>query len=202
MASLKTCRGMAAALVLSILVIGCPTLKDAISLSNASYDFGLNGQPWNLEIWDADATVSSLTVTAAPDQSWIHCDPISVTSTGPNDVKIVTISVNRLGLAQGVHKGKIQFTAPGAQTKTVTIAMTSDGTSGVPKNGIKVSNVSKSYSMPYLLDFTFSVRDKDDHPVVGEPRQFAVTCFEDGIATSPQENAPLLAKASNNFDIS
>ena len=197
MASFKMCRGIAAALLVSILVVGCPTVKDAISLSNTSYDFGLNGQPWNLEVWDSDATVTSLTVTAAPDQSWIHCDPVSVTSTGSNDVKIVTISVNRLGLAQGAHTGTIQFTAPGAKTKKVAISMTSDGTSGVEKNGIKVSHVSKSYSMPYLLDFTFSLRDKDDRPVVGEPKQFAVTCFEDGIATSPQENAPLLAKASN-----
>jgi hypothetical protein len=46
------------------------------------------------------------------------------------------------------------------------------------------------------LDFTFSLRDRDNRSVIGEPNQFQATCMEDGLPINADESPPRLAKAS------
>ncbi|MCI0479533.1 VWA domain-containing protein, partial [Candidatus Uhrbacteria bacterium] len=72
-----------------------------------------------------------------------------------------------------------------------------DGTEGAPGSNVNITGVTQVYTAPYLLDFTFSLRDNAGRPVVGEPRQFQVACMEDGFLTSSEENPAYFAKASN-----
>jgi len=61
----------------------------------------------------------------------------------------------------------------------------------------KIENAVPSYSAPYLLDFTFALRDNSDHAVVAAPADFELTAKEDEDTISPSETAFLLAPAAN-----
>lgn len=62
---------------------------------------------------------------------------------------------------------------------------------------LNVQNVSNNYSAPYLLDFTFALRDNNDKAVIETPSAFEVTAREDDNSISPSETAFLLAPAAN-----
>jgi hypothetical protein len=47
---------------------------------------------------------------------------------------------------------------------------------------LQITGLRQFYSAPYLLDFTFSVRDQNNHAVILDPSQFEVVCKEDGQA--------------------
>lgn len=176
---------------------GCNLLyKDAIAVSDTSHDFRSSRQSWNLKVWNSNASLSTLYLKVATSDSWIHVTPTATTSKGASDVKILTISVSRQGLAKGKHEGTITLTGVGAKEKQVAIKMYSDGTEGVLTGDLNIWGVAETYSDPYLLDFTFSLRDKDNVSVIGEPNQFRLTCMENGVPVSPEENPPYLAKAS------
>jgi hypothetical protein len=61
----------------------------------------------------------------------------------------------------------------------------------------KIENAVPSYSAPYLMDFTFALRDNSDHAVVATPSSFEMTAKEDDNTISPSETAFLLAPAAN-----
>jgi hypothetical protein len=61
----------------------------------------------------------------------------------------------------------------------------------------KIESAVPSYSAPYLLDFTFALRDNSDHAVVAPPADFELTAREDKDSISPSETAFLLAPAAN-----
>jgi len=73
--------------------------------------------------------------------------------------------------------------------------------SNVPVQGLSISDVVTNYSSPYLLDFTFSLRDDSDptigHAVVTDPSQLVLTAFEDGVSVDPTETSVLIAPASS-----
>ncbi len=62
---------------------------------------------------------------------------------------------------------------------------------------LNIQNAAPSYSAPYLLDFTFALRDNSDRAVVATPASFALTAKEDENTISPSETAFLLAPAAN-----
>ena len=192
----RVCLGIVALMGILAMSGGCALfLKDAIGVSNVSYDFRMSRQSWNLEVWNSDpADISSLALSVTTTARWLHATPAGAVSTGPKDVKIFTVSVSRQGLAKGSYQGQIVIAGSGAKSKTVTIKMTSDGTEGVTGKNLNITGISQSYSGPYLLDFTFSLRDQDNHSVIGEPNQFQVTAMEDGVPISSDENPPRLAK--------
>jgi len=61
-----------------------------------------------------------------------------------------------------------------------------------------IANVVTNYSSPYLVQFTFSLRDGSDpltsHAVVASPALMAVTAFEDTVPVSPSETAVILQR--------
>lgn len=67
----------------------------------------------------------------------------------------------------------------GTGTNTLTINV-----SYAPITGLAISDVTHTYSSPYLLDFAFALRDSEDPAValavVRPPSALQVTCFEDG----------------------
>ncbi len=62
-----------------------------------------------------------------------------------------------------------------------------------PITGLAITDVTHTWSKPYLLDFTFSLRDGPDPtngPVVLPASDFTVVCMEDGVPISSE--APLI----------
>ena len=62
---------------------------------------------------------------------------------------------------------------------------------------LNIQNAVPSYSAPFLLDFTFALRDNSDRAVVATPASFELTAKEDDNTISPSETAFLLAPAAN-----
>ena len=60
-----------------------------------------------------------------------------------------------------------------------------------------ISGMVSDYSSPYLLDFTFSLRDQNNHALVVPPRDLEVTAMEDATTISKTESAFILAGAAN-----
>jgi hypothetical protein len=67
-----------------------------------------------------------------------------------------------------------------------------------PLTELAIANVVTNWSKPYLLNFTFSLRDSSDpvtsKPVVRPPSAFQVTCWEDGVPISAE--APLILESA------
>ena len=61
----------------------------------------------------------------------------------------------------------------------------------------KIENATPNYAAPYLLDFTFALRDNADRAVVADTDAFELTAKEDKNTISPSETAFLLAPAAN-----
>ena len=190
-------RGLMSGLWLAALLLaGCPAPKEAISVSQESYDFGTRHQSWNVEVWNSNPSVTDLAFTVTPSDTWIHCDPTSGDSTGPQDFKVITVSVSRHGLSIGTYQGNIEFSGRGVKAKQVSISMYSDGSEGAPGSNLNITGLAQHFSSPYLLDFSFSLRDNAGTAIVGEPAQFQVACMEDDVAVSADESPPYFAKAS------
>jgi hypothetical protein len=63
-----------------------------------------------------------------------------------------------------------------------------------PITGLAIANVVTNWGKPYLLDFSFSLRDANTGtPVVRPPSQFQVVCMEDGYPISSE--APLILES-------
>ena len=61
-----------------------------------------------------------------------------------------------------------------------------------PITSLAIANVTRNWSKPYLLDFSFSLRD-GTKPVVRPPSELQVMCMEDGVPISTIEAPPILA---------
>lgn len=178
-----------------VLSAGCPARKDAIAVSQSSYDFGLSRQPWNLEVWNSNPSLSRLDFSVSTPTPWLTFSPSSGTSVDATDRRVITVTVSRYGLAAGVHSGYLMITANGVKARRVDVTLTSDG-SEAEAGALRVEDVGYSYSSPYLMDFTFVIQDRYRAPVVLDPSTIGVTCAEDNIATSPVEAPAYLARAS------
>lgn len=66
---------------------------------------------------------------------------------------------------------------------------------------LAITNVMTNYSSPYLLEFTFSLRDGTDpltsHAVVASPTLMTPTAFEDTNTVSPSETAVILQRVGS-----
>ena len=66
---------------------------------------------------------------------------------------------------------------------------------------LAIDDVMTNYSSPYLLEFTFSLRDGSDpatsHAVVASPSLMTVTAFEDDVAVSPSETSVILQRVDS-----
>jgi hypothetical protein len=62
--------------------------------------------------------------------------------------------------------------------------------------GLSIQNLTWEYSTPYLLDFTFTLRDQNDHAVQVPPKVFQVQALEDGQPISRTETGYQLVGAT------
>ena len=63
----------------------------------------------------------------------------------------------------------------------------------------QIADVTWNYSSPYLLDFNFTLRDIDGHPISADPSTLNFTCLEDGAPVSVTDTGARLSLASNKW---
>lgn len=92
-----------------------------IQLSETSHSFGAVHDPWVLQISNANAG-STLSFTVGNVPAWLNASPTKGTSTGPANIKAVTFTVTPDALSPGFNVATIQITAPGAESRSVSVS--------------------------------------------------------------------------------
>ena len=172
---------------------------NAIGVSNESLDFGLDARPWEIDVWNASTQIDLLGVQIVPSDAWLHVDPSAVTSAasslGSLDKQLVTVSIDRTGMAIGDYAGYIDLIPDHTDVmpKRIPVTFTQDENSAV--GGLFFDSVQHRYSAPYLLEFSLGLRDETGRAVVADPAQFTVNAYEDGHALAPG-TAPILKRGA------
>ena len=177
---LLRCVGMFSVLSVAMVALsGCNV--DAIDTSNTSLDFERNTAPYTISVWNTNPEIAELTITVRVSDPWIQIAPEQVKSNAPEDVTFdkqeIVVQVDRSLLTTvGIHEGEIRLTAPGVNSVSIKVSLYNE--SVTPTGGLSMVNPVASYSAPYLVEFAFALRDKDDRAVVAEPNQFAIAALE------------------------
>lgn len=135
----------------------------------------------------------SYTITAnnSPTSFWAQDLPIGVT------VNTNTGAITGTPLYAGDYSVPL-FAANAWGVGTATLQLT---VTNLAVSDLFITNVVPVYHSPYLLDFTFSLRDSDDplsnHAVVASPTLMTVTAFEDGVPVDPSETGVILQPADS-----
>jgi hypothetical protein len=133
-----------------------------------------------LKVWTVSSG-SDTTLKLEPSVTWVTCNPAECASSGESDPQVITVRVNRYGLPVGEQQGVIRISAVGnsdIKTLDVPVSMMVDSTTA--SRGWVIKNVYPAYAAPSLLEFTFSLRDMNDHAVVADPSELNAVCMEDG----------------------
>jgi len=183
---------------------GCPILKDALFLSNAVLDFGLNELPMFIQVWNGNEDVGTLTITVSTSAPWILTDVDEVTgdppsATGALSKQTVRIQIDRRGLAAGQYEGWVRFSAPGVNSVQVTVLAQQDEDSVV--GDLNILNPTPLYSKPYLIDFQFALEDALGNPVIEEPGEFGVLAQEGSTPISSETGVHLRQSAARQLRI-
>lgn len=168
--------------VLFVLVLsGCKV--DAIWVSRTDLDFQRDNNPQYFDLANENASMGTINVTISPDKSWIKVAPILAPCKPPDAGGLVKSRVEvRIDRSKITDEGKISGTitlkADGIKEVTVKVSAIQDEKTPAlaPLN---IVNPVTTYSNPYLVEFSFSLRDQTDRAVIGEPAQFSVEGFED-----------------------
>ena len=180
---MKMMRGMAVVLIVTggfFICTGCTV--DAIDVSNTTLDFERNPLPRTFFVWNNNPEMAELTISVRANKPWIRVAPDQVRSAAPAGVNYdkqqVEVAVDRsLMTREGRHEGEITLAAPGAKSVSIKVYVYNE--SVTPVGGLSIVEPTVSYSEPYLIEFAFGLRDKNDRAVVAEPNQFAVSAQED-----------------------
>ncbi len=169
-------------LFLSVLALAGCSSPPGIGVSNTSLAFDRNERPMFLDVWNTNTGMATLTITANPSDSWILVDPAVFSSSAPLsggvvDKVAVRVAVDRTRLSKGKHTGSIRFSGQGVRPVDVEVSVIQDTDNS---GGLSLLDVQPLYSKPYLMEFSFAVRDQDGQTVNAEPGQFSVLAWEDG----------------------
>lgn len=168
-------------LCLVMLASGCDPRPNRIGVSNTLIDFGLNETPFPLYVWNSFRNIPVMRIEAETEQNWIELSPTVVDSLWKDDSgydqRSIIVRINRTLLDVGEHKGCIKLTSFGMQPVKVEVRalMKEDGR----LKGLNIIDPVSFYSKPYLLDFTFSLRDAEGNAITADPAQFEISAAED-----------------------
>jgi hypothetical protein len=184
------------------IISGPPILSGIFQITlGANNQFGSDSRVLTLTLASSVPVITSaLTATGAEGQT-----NFSYTIKASNTPTTYGASGLPLGLTVNTNTGAITGTPIYGGTFTVPIwAINAWGTASTKLiltisyasiGGLTIGDVSHIWSKPYLLDFSFSLRDETDPatsgPVVVPPSQLQVVCMEDGVPI-PTETAIVL----------
>lgn len=166
----------------STVLTGCIQPIEAISVSNTSLDFGLNTRPLFFDVWNNNPDADPIRIQVRPNRPWVLTDVSTVlsappgTASGPFDKQAVRVTIDRNQLNRGVHEAEIELRADGVVSKTISIRVESDrDNNDAPLN---IINPETKYRSPFLIEFSYALRDANGEAVVAEPAQFDLTARE------------------------
>jgi hypothetical protein len=171
----------------------------------AANQYGADSQVLTLAITSSVPVITSATSAAGTENQ----GGFSYTIRATDSPTLFGASGLPLGLTVDTNSGAITGTPLYAGTFTVPIwAINAWGTgstnlvlniSPAPVGGLAITDVTATWAKPYLLDFTFSLRDGTDpstsSAVVVPASQLQVVCMEDGVPI-PSESAYILESAN------
>ncbi|HOQ89697.1 MAG TPA: hypothetical protein PLX03_06110 [Candidatus Hydrogenedentes bacterium] len=182
--------GLARLMLLGLILValsGCP-FPEGIGVSNTLLSFERNERPMFLDVWNL-LPDRDLDITVSPSVSWIVCFPTRVTckaagSPDDQDVAAIQVTIDRTRLAPGTHEGKIRLRASGVRTAEVRVTVTQDAPGTTP--ALSISQVTPNHQKPYIIEYSFLLRDRANRPVVADPAQFDLMAWEGGTAVDAQ----------------
>jgi len=176
---------------------GCP-FPDGIGVSNTLLSFERNERPMFLDVWNL-LPDRDLDITVSPSASWIICSPTRVTcrassSLADRETAAIQVSIDRTRLSAGVHQGKIRLRATGVRTVEVEVTVTQDAPGSAPS--LSLGQVTPNFQKPYIVEYSFVLRDKANRPVVADPAQFDLMAWEGGTAVDAAVSGLQLRRAA------
>jgi hypothetical protein len=173
-------------------ISGPPVVSGTFQVTiGAGNQYGQDSKTLTLNLASGVPGITSpLTATNTENQT-----NFSYTITASNSPTLFGASGLPLGLTLNTNTGAITGTPLYGGTFNVTIsAANAYGTGSATLvltvnyatiSGLAITGATNVYSTPYLLDFSFSLRDSDDPssngPVVRPPSQLQVVCMENGL---------------------
>ena len=162
---------------------GCP-FPEGIGVSNTLLSFERNERPMFLDVWNL-LPDRDLEITVSPSASWIICFPTRVTcraaaSAAERETAAIQVNIDRTRLSAGLHEGSIRLRAAGVRTVEVRVTVIQDAPGSAPS--LSISQVTPNFQKPYIVEYSFVLRDKANRPVVADPAQFDLMAWEGGTA--------------------
>ncbi len=186
------------------LISGPPIVSGTFQIAlGATNEFGSDSQVLTLTIASSVPVITSArTATGTENRSGF-----SYTIRASNSPTLFGASGLPLGLSVNPTNGVISGTPWYGGTFTVPISAANAWGTGSTNltltinyatlGGLAITDVITNWSMPYLLDFTFTLRDGNSptsNPVVLPPNLLQVVCMEDGVPISSE--APFILQSA------
>ncbi|HUW84930.1 MAG TPA: PKD domain-containing protein, partial [Phycisphaerae bacterium] len=141
--------------------VGVTIAVVAVATSIDRHDFGIDSSVCQFEVWNDGAGVLTYEVASKPE--WVEVSGAPGTSSGPQDSKTVTLTVDRSGLAPGEHTGDLVLSpASGQGDLSQTIALTTSVPYGAgslsvtPANGLSSSGSVGGPFSPGSVSYTLT----------------------------------------------
>ncbi len=167
--------------VLVLLLSGCNV--DAIWVSRTDLDFQRDNNPQYFDLANENASMGTINVTLSPNKNWIKVAPILAPCKPPDASGLIKSRVEvRIDRSKITEEGKISgtITLKADGIKEVSIKVSAIQDEKTPALApLNIVNPVTTYNAPYLVEFSFSLRDQTDRAVIGEPAQFGVEGYED-----------------------
>ena len=121
MSSLRTLLLSSGVLMASVVLVGCPAgnYELAINVSTTQIDLGGLETQATFSASRVSSTGSMPTIAVTPSVSWLSVSPSTLTSSGPFDVKQVTVTLDRSTMPSGRNHAEIVLAASGVPRRTV-----------------------------------------------------------------------------------
>ena len=126
---------------------------------------GSNPDSQTFDVWNSGGGQMNFNVST--NASWLSVSPVSASSTGPDDVKTITVSFTTTALLPGNYSGAITVNAAGAtnSTRTVTVSLSvlqdpNDRVSGAFSLGLITNTICHTNSLGFTRDvdvYSFTV---------------------------------------------
>lgn len=167
----------------ALFLTGCDV--SAIWVSRSELNFERDTSPMYFDIANDNANLDTIDVSVTTDRYWIQvapemvpCKPPEISGLVKNKIE-VRIDRSRI-TQQGENEGAITLSASGVKPVIIKVKVVQDELTPTlaPLN---ILNPVVTYSSPYLVEFSFSLRDGSDRSVTGEPAQFQVSGWEDDV---------------------